>query len=535
MRRRPVLFVAGAAAVALRLATLGRGWHLDEFASLEVARTATFAQAMQAVRRDPHHPAFFALLWLWYRMGTARAWLRALPLAFDLFALALVGRALLAAPRADTSTLGRHPWRVGSAASTGGAAGAAPPDFVAPPLAPGLLAFGLYAANPLVLRFAAELRPYSALMCGSLCSYLALDAVLCAAPGARRPQFALAASTTAAVWLHPVGAFTAAAVLGTGVAVAPGRARALVWPALPCAASFLALHWGFTLDPSAARIGWMPQLSGELFVRIVGVCFGLEDSAQYGTLARWLYLGGAGGMMLVAWLGVQASWAPARLRPAAVAAGALLLSVSAYSLVAQPIFWYRSLAPAVVLLLLAAGAGIAARAGRATCGVAAALLGLHLAGFLPIAGRAVDPAEVAAQRALAVLGAQEPLYVYPDWMDTTLRALATPAVLARVRPLTNDFPAAPGVLLVRCNLGLLGAPGGLAELLAQLPPQAAPFRHVVAIHDDNDDLSGAAMADRRQLLAALIAAQPRCRVVSDGAARLAELACDGRNDPPAAP
>ena len=516
MRRRILFAVVAVAAVALRIATLGRGWHLDEFASLEVARAPSFAAAMGAVRRDPHHPAFFALLWAWYRVDAGRAWLRALPLAFDLVALALVGRALWR-PVDPSEATRPHSWRRPTAAPA--------PVAAAPGAAP-LVAFGLYATNPLVLRFATELRPYSALMCAGLCSYLALDALL-ATPGRRlTPALLFAGATTAAVWLHPVGILAVASVLFAAAIAAPARIPALMLPAAPAALSFVGLHWGFTLDPSAARIGWMPAMSWELFVRILGVCFGLEDSEQYGTLGRALYLGGAGGVALVAWLGWQASRAPSRLRPAAAAAAALLVIVVAYSLCAQSIFWYRSLAPAVVLLLLAAGAGLVARGGTAALGAAGALVLVHLLGFLPIATRAVDPTEEAARRALAALGPAETLYVYPDWLDTTVRPQATSAQLARVRPLADAVQpgAAPGVLLVRCNLQLLGEPGGLGELLAQLPAGNAPWRQVLAIHDDNDDLAPASQLARQKLLRRLEAAQPRCRVTSSNAARIAELA-----------
>lgn len=516
MRRRTFLAVAAVAAVGLRLATLGRGWHLDEFASLEVANAPSFTAAMGAVRRDPHHPAFFALLWAWYRIDADRAWLRALPLAFDLVALALVGRALgrLVAPHDATRP---HPWRRPTAAAA--------PSAAAPSVA-WLVAFGLYATNPLVLRFATELRPYSALMCAGLCSYLALDALL-TAPGRRlTPALMFAGATTAAVWLHPVGILAVAAVLFAAAVTAPARVPALIVPSMPAALSFVGLHYGFTLDPSAARIGWMPAMSGELFVRILGVCFGLEDSQQYGALGRALYFGGAGGVVLVAWLGWQGSRAPARLRPAALAATALLAIVVAYSLGAQSIFWYRSLAPAVVLLLLAAAAGLVLRGGPVALGAAGALIVVHLLGFVPIATRAVDPTEEAAHRALAVLGLSETLYVYPDWLDTTVRPQATPEQRTRVRPLADAVKAggAPGVLLVRCNLQLLGEPGGLGELLAQLPAGEAPWRHVVAIHDDNDDLAPASQLARQQLLHRLQLAQPRCRVTSGDAARIAELA-----------
>ena len=490
-----------AAAVGLRLPSLLRPLYLDEFATLEVLGAPTFGDAMELLRNDTHHPLYFALLYFWAQVSDESIWLRTLSLIFDMGALAWLYVGL----------------RQVSSRSA-------------------LMAVALWGACPVALRFSTELRPYAPLACFAVAAWvLAHHSVR--QPQVRRPLILL----TVAAWLclvatHPVGilaiaAIVAALAIDMGLAFGLRRGWVKLWrltlPGVGAGGLFALFHWWFTYDPSGSRISWMPKLSGELIARILNYSFGTDGGAPWALLGTtWTSTHAAG---IVIFVGLIFVGMVARNgRAWALAAFFDFLVVAAVSLVARPIFWYRSIVPALIYATGAGAVGLS-RLSRWGVGTVVLLVTWQAAIWLPRATRAIDPTALAGSAAVEQLGAQESVYVFPDWMYITVRPFLEPEQWAHILPCGGDpnqpdAPLANGVAIARCSLDMIPGPTGFAACLKQMRDRHAVLHDLYVFLDDDDDMYATSQNLRLTLIDTVQSTYGPC-TVEDPNTRIVHLAC----------
>lgn len=490
-----------AAAIGLRLPSLLRPLYLDEFATLEVLGEPTFAGAMQILRGDTHHPLYFAMLYFWAQISDEPIWLRTLSLLFDMGALAWLYAGLR---------------QVSCRAA--------------------ILGVALWGACPVALRFSTELRPYAPLACmavaGLVLAYRSVDAT-----HVRRRLVLL----TAGAWLclvatHPVGILAIAGILaalacdlwgGQGARRALFKLCRLLIPTCCAVALFAVLHWWFTLDPSGGRISWMPPLSGDLVARILNYSFGTDGGAPWALLGiTWTSTHAAGIVIFTGLLfvGIAArggrAWSLAALFD--------FLIVALVSLIARPIFWYRSIVPALIYATGAGAVGLA-RLSRWGVGATVVLVVWQAAIWLPRATRAIDPTGLAGSLAVEQLGAQEAVYVFPDWMYVTVRPFIEPEQWGQILPCGGDpnqpYAALPhGVAIARCNLDMIAGSAGFAACLQQMRRRGVALHDLYVFLDDDDDMYAASQDKRQTLLDTVQSSYGPC-TIEDPNARVVHMAC----------
>jgi uncharacterized membrane protein len=224
-----LLAITGAAAL-LRFAALGaEDLWFDEVFSVVLAADTPAGLISRALDDQTNPPGFYAILWVWTRIGGFDvAWMRTLP--------ALAGVALVPATAILARTLGmRH--------------------------AAALLAALLVAASPLLLAMSVELRAYSLL---ALATVVTATLAIRVASGTARPAHRVAFTTAAVVLvtLHLFGVLALAALLVAAAWTAPPALKPLARASLP--AVVLTLSWGAAvifLAPEAGLGGnatWVP-------------------------------------------------------------------------------------------------------------------------------------------------------------------------------------------------------------------------------------------------------------------------------------
>lgn len=509
VRSDPVLYALLALALLLRVPSLFRALSLDEFATLEVLRAGSFSEAMQLLRIDTHLPGYFAPLWIWSRGGLSTLWLRMFSLLID--AATLVGLA------AWGRSVGGQTARV---------------------------AVLLWGAMPLALRFSTEIRPYVLLTFLTLASAMAGERL-------RRLSRATSADAmmTTGVWCwltatHQVGflvvtplvaGWLGSALLrraqsfGGRLMLAGQLALRLGVPFILSGCCFAACHWGFTCDPSGARVGWMPPLSLGLIEEMFNYSLGLDRGVSILPFGRPLVgASHTGSLLFLAACGV--GLASARGRPWAIASLSEWTTIAAITYVKQPIFWYRSIVPSLLLAVMATAASCA-RLRRGTKVYAALGLGLYaswaVACWVPRAMRPIDPTEQSARLALDLRQQDEPLFVFPDWMRITVDPLTTEQgrVLTLAMTAAPRTPLASGVAIIRCNESLIEGATGLGAQLEELVARGAALHDVVLFLDDDDDMYPETWKTRKKLSALVSASFGPCDTVSEG--RIVHLRCRG--------
>lgn len=205
------------------------------------------------------------------------------------------------------------------------------------PRAPGLSLLGLIAAvTPMAIFLSATVSASGPEVAAAICFAAALARLLRSEPQPARAWAALAiAGAVLAVsrQLGPVflalAVFGAVLALGRGRLLLRGRAAAISWSVVGLA-SALGLWWNLAYQPTPAggaadAVRQLPWAVGELRAILkqeVGVFGALDSPLPAPAYVLWLALLGA-----LLWFALRVSARPARLRLAAIAAGAVAATV----------------------------------------------------------------------------------------------------------------------------------------------------------------------------------------------------------------
>jgi hypothetical protein len=448
------LVVLGSALVA-RVGALHRPLWGDEHTTLLLLKLPSLSAALETLREDTHHPAYFALFYIWAKLFPSLGGLRSLSLIFDLLAIACLFR-----------WLRTYAW------------GAA------------CLGVSLYASLPLLARFAVELRPYALL---NLAVVLALgcgDAIRRMQRPGWRQTAALSTCWLGLVGVHPsgllvVGACAAAGFVSscreeksTGV-----RQRGCLFIAgVLTGAYFLWLHLHWSKHVGNAGMEWMPSLSWGLVVNTTKY---LVTEGAYPAVG-WLMALLIGGSLLLqpttnAWtLGV---------------AGLYIAEVLVLSVAYQQIFWYRTLLPALIALVAFVGIKLHGLLQRRSSGPW--LAGMALAGVLQSLawGKAarfgVEPV-AAAVTGVQTTGRVSGAYCFPAYIGPSIHYHATQPACASCLPLILfdgaelAHPASLAVF-VRADLEMARDLSPLSRAVDRLARQLRPGDQVRFIVYDSHD------------------------------------------------
>lgn len=372
--------------VALRCLGAQRPVWLDEHATL-LGLGETLSQTWTRLRHDTHHPLYFLLFNLWSRMGRDTVFLRSFSILTDSASLWVMMAWL-------------RRWR-----------------------ARGALYAGLFFATaPIFLRFGVEMRPYSLLTLTTLLTLWATTqvvwdlrrAAVVPAPG---PYVALACAASALVATQPVGVmFLAVCAAWAGLEALRGRqgvpllflATALAVPA----ALFAYLHWVWALPHAREAIAWMPGMSWKLFTGTMRYLL-IDASVGVSPWGTWLQQGAWAALWLVFFVWArQGEWRLAAL------AGAYFLALAAYSVLAEPIFWYRPLLPGLVALVAHMALQVE-RLGWGARAVWAVLCVVQAAAWCAHAGLPVEPGVGEVLHSSWHKG--DRVLYYPGWMRLYVR------------------------------------------------------------------------------------------------------------------
>ena len=383
--------------VGLRWLGLGRPAWLDEHATL-LTVGESLSQTWTRLRQDTHHPLYFLLFNLWSRMDRDLPFLRGLSLLTD---TASVGVMLVWLRR----------WHARGA----------------------LYAALFFATAPILLRFGVEMRPYSLLSLATLLTLWATTAVV-RTPQSTAAHFGLAAAASVLVATQPVGIIMLA-VCACWPALAALRRRQ-AQRLLPLAAAlsvplavFGYLHWVWALPHPAASIAWMPAMSWQLFTGVMRYLF-IDTSTGVPARAVWMQQGAWAALWLVFFVwSRKGEWRLAAL------AGGYLLAIAGYSLLAQPIFWYRPLLPALVVLLAHMALQIE-RLGWGARAVWLMLCAVQAAAWCTHAPMPVEPGVGAVLHSSWHPG--DRVLYYPAWMQLYVVDEAGFVPKAAMAPLTPD-------------------------------------------------------------------------------------------------
>jgi hypothetical protein len=460
-RRFGLLPVTWCALVVVGSALLVRGVALhrplwgDEHTTLLLLKLHSLGAALEALRYDTHHPAYFALFYGWAKLFPSLGGLRSLSLIFDLVALACLFRWLRA-----------YAW------------GAA------------CLAVSLYASLPLLARFAVELRPYALLNLAGVLALWCGDAIRRARRPGWRQAAALSACWLGLVGVHPSGLLVAGACGAAGLISScwedrpTGRRQrgCLFVAGALTGVYFLWLHLHWSRHVGNAGMEWMPALSWGLVVSCMK------------------YLVTEGAYPTVGWMAVLLFGGSLLLRPTAnlwslSVAGLYLAEVVVLSVAYQQIFWYRTLLPALVALVAYVGIKLHAllqrRSGEPWI-FSIALVGvLQNLAWGSAACFGVEPVAAAVTKADAG-GRVSAAYCFPAYIAPSIQYQPTQAVWASCRPLVS-FDGAdvahPTTLavFVHADLEMARGLGPLSEAVGHLASQLRPGDQVRFLVFDSHD------------------------------------------------
>lgn len=329
-RFEPYVWAVGAMlclALAIRLSGLDKGIWLDEYATLQMTLRGNFRSTLSLLRSDNHPPAYFLLLKVWELVGDSEQLLR-LPSVF-------LGVATVATVVA---------WlRIYSRLAS-------------------VLAGLLIATLPVLLQYSHEIRHYALLVFAVALSFFFASRV------SRGPEkldgyLGLALSLVLTVSSHLVGVMLLVPVTAFLILMASGEKR-VDWKkvalalALPCA--IFALFYLVYLKGLGRRTAdwWMPLFSMDLASSTARYMLGISSAAPPSTLnqERFLVSTWLAGptprlllLVLVALSSTLGNWR--RSIPFLVAALLFFLQVVGYSILKTPIFWPRTILPAMIPLI----------------------------------------------------------------------------------------------------------------------------------------------------------------------------------------
>lgn len=312
-------------AVGLRFIGRDAGLWFDEYLSLE---TALADDLVAGLRATDHPPLYFVLLRTWSWFGIGEVHLRTLS--------ALLGVATVIVVMAWV-------WRHSPRAA---------------PIA-GLLT----ATLPMMLRYSHEIRHYQLLIL-TCAGAMAFASAIARAPQRRWPYVALGACLFAAASTHLVAILFVPAVAVFVLTVeSPGKPVsrvALAGALVPAVLAFVFFRFWFLEAIGPAADWWMPEISFNLFGAtmryVVGFSSALRQS-QAGfaeiphPLAAIVFQRLAELLCVAVLIPLAASGQWRRSRPFLLAAATYWTGLIVVSMVAVPVFWYRTALPGLVPLV----------------------------------------------------------------------------------------------------------------------------------------------------------------------------------------
>lgn len=321
-RRRIYLLLSICIVVAglgLRLLGLNKGIWLDEYSSLSLIFNDHF---LGALRQYDHPPLYFVLLKIWSSVSINEKFLRLLSVFFGVSTLAVTMRWL---------------WRY---------------DWLASVLV------GLVCATlPILLRYSQEIRDYPLLLLATAAAFFFATQIV-EQPEQRVGYVGLACSLIAAVSTHLVGVMVVTSV-GMFILLQVTYRRVLwhdaLWTAALPIGVFLFFMLIFLQQLPSGGSWWIPPVSFDLIQNTFRILFGMDVlDMVFGNLqqtggAAWItsMLHALGVLLLI---GVAlGDWRQGW--PLFAAALLFWAQVIAYSLIATPIFWYRTVLPGLIPLI----------------------------------------------------------------------------------------------------------------------------------------------------------------------------------------
>jgi hypothetical protein len=279
------------------------------------------------------------------------------------------------------------------------------------------------------------------------------------------------------------------------------------------------------LDPSGGRISWMPPMSVDLLLRMSNFCLGTDQMATYFAVGVQGSSSHGVGLSLFLMLIAVALW-HRQGRAAALAALFHASVVMGFSVLGRPIFWHRSIVPAVMLMGVGAAAALGERRRIAWLWVLP-LLAWQVAGYLPQATRPIDPSEVAGIEAVAARQADDAVLVFPSFM----RIAVLPHLQAAEQAKALSFAAALQVAVplgatavIRGGMDLQDSEPSAAELLVPLRQRGVAVHDWFIFNDERDDLDAPSRARRRQDIDRIGRVFGPCQTLVEGA-RVAHVHC----------
>ncbi len=304
--------------LAVRLVGLDKGIWLDEYDSYRIITSTDFLRELQATDTPP---LYYILLRGWSFASSSEPWLRLFSVGFGMGTIWVTMRWAALHSRLAA-----------------------------------LLAGSFVATHPSLIRFSMEIRTYSILTFFVACAFYY------ASRAASRPQqhrfhVGLSASLVGVVSSHLIGVMVLPAVGLFYLQSTPWTTwrrpvRSLVAFAVPVVV-FLLIYYVF-FDVSVRARGpaqwWIPAVTGDVFWRVMRSALGLSEVAA--SMTPVLLLGGLALLALV-----PGSWR--RSYPFLVVVVLFWLELIVYSVVAVPVFWFRTILPSLVPLACFLGVQLA--------------------------------------------------------------------------------------------------------------------------------------------------------------------------------
>jgi hypothetical protein len=362
MNRKPRSYTYAAIALValgagLRLIGLARSVWMDEFSSIEVAVLSP--HVIQSLRAYDHPPAYYLLLKLWSALGTGDVFLRVPSVVLGVLTIVAMMKWLKTSSRAAS-----------------------------------LFAGLLCATLPILLRYSQEIRDYSLLMLSTTAAFYCASRIL---DGAGAAWYrGLAATLSVAVATHLVGVVVIPSV---GVYLLPGivrretrihRGGLLAALAVPVVV-FALVYFAF-MERDGRGEWWMPPVSASLVVSTFRYVLGIDMLWAPGKILRdyspvlsvaYRLAVTFGLVGCVLFTVMPGNWRNAW--PLLASAVWYWLSIAVISILAVPIFWYRTCIPGLIPLIGFLAIQVSATRGRlralATANVAAICL-LMVAGWV---------------------------------------------------------------------------------------------------------------------------------------------------------
>ncbi|MBS1816715.1 MAG: glycosyltransferase family 39 protein [Acidobacteria bacterium] len=464
--------LCAAATLALGLPAVARAPWLDEAATLQALQAQTLAGWLSAVVHDTTPPAFAALLGVWSRVSSNLAWLRLLPMGLGM-ATVLTGVA----------------WAGQASRRAAAYAGV------------------LLATSPFLLRYDVELRAYALLGFTTVCACAYAWRIADAKPEAvdRRDRYALCGILLLGCLSHYVAVLLVPSIAAFILIGATHQRFARVpWTGM----GIVVVAWGLVLigSPLALRHvqddWWMPALGWDLLWRSTAEVAGASNPGAYVGLPG-VIVGAtiaAGALVVVLAAPRKREW----LAPLG-AAVAYVVGVAATSLVWQPVWWPRTLLPAVIFAIVAFGIAVASASEAkwrrlANASVAALAIAWTV---MWVSGRPWEGLEAWPQAAAHVVtGSAHPTVVaFPDFAAWPFERAIAERSQVEIRRLRLDgrngsevldplrHRSGPIYLLVRVDPALLRRPGALGEMVDRVRARLGPDPGITALIVTSPDVS----------------------------------------------